>query len=159
MTYHQRETEKDRQAQKAIMEFFAEKWGCNVTETPPINQSGGQKYRIDGWLTLKDDDKRFCFVECKGYTKAGFYGLNVPKYRDGVELAEAANVPFIYAFSEPGRYGYVVVVDSDKKKAPCISRVTGRTPRHRPKNFDDTEPMIMFSEECITFFDQPRESA
>jgi hypothetical protein len=52
-----------------------------------------------------------------------------------------------------------VVVDSDKKKAPCISRVTGRTPRHRPKNFDDTEPMIMFSEECITFFDQPRESA
>ena len=151
MTHHQRETEQDRRVQRKILEFFADFWQCNVTETPPIDKPGGQKYRLDAWLTRKDNNARFCFMECKGFTKAGFYGLNVPKYRDGCDLARAASVPFILGFSEPGRYGYVVVLDKDGKEAPSKSCVTGSTPKDRPKNFDDKEPMIMFQKNGVRF--------
>ena len=159
MTHHQRETEKDRRAQREILEFFSGFWQCNITETPPIHKPGGQKYRLDAWLTRKGDNTRFCFMECKGYTDSGFYGLNVPKYRDGCELARAAMVPFILGFSQPGGYGYVVVLDKDGKKAPFTSRVTGKTPKGRPENFDDKEPMVMFPKSCVHFCQGFKESA
>lgn len=140
-----RETPEDKQREGLILAALAKYAKRDFQQVMTLG-----KYKIDGWLLQGNEVK--AWAECKWLTKTGFYGLNVPKFIEGCQLAKYTHIPFIYAFRDPEGYGYIMVHDATWPVASTTFRLAGGTQAGRSPNWDDIEPMMLFNERDIVRF-------
>jgi hypothetical protein len=143
MNHAQRETPQDKANEENILKLLARHRGCDYQQVMTLG-----KYKIDGWL--HQDKRVLAWVECKWLTKEGFYGLNVPKFIEGCELAAHTDTPFLYACRVPGKVGLLEVHNGAWSAVDADLRLAGG--RREPQNWDDIEPMMMFDPSLLTWF-------
>ena len=109
------------------------------------------KYRIDGWF--HQNKNLIGWFECKWYSQGhkAFAMLNVPKFKELVDLAELTGKPSYFLMREkqgpdvPGRMGYILIHDGKKIQCQYECKIAGGTPPGRKPLPDDVEPLIIFS--------------
>jgi hypothetical protein len=138
-----RETTEDLANEAEICEFFASKWKCEWRKL-----GNGGKYRIDAVLHRGKDIK--VFVEAKAH-KTSFMGLNLPKYMEMCELGIETGLPVYFLIRRNDEYGFIPVWDKTWKGVTPTLEMTGGTPPGREPLPDDVEPMMMFTDEDVTW--------
>jgi hypothetical protein len=150
--HHLRETVEDKKKEEVILRALVwhfNKQNVNQNESHSYQQVMTHgKYKIDGWVYNQNAEITH-WVECKALSKEGFYGVNFPKYIEGVNLARESGLPFLYAFcvkSQKGnkKIGYFTVHNGIWEDCKQNLNRCGGTPPGRSPNWDDIEPMMMF---------------
>ena len=142
--HHLRETPEDKRKERKILDALAAHLDAEVQQVETFG-----KYKIDGILHRASEV--VAFVECKWLDKEGFYGINLPKYVEGIGLATHGGAPFIYAVRTPGKFGYAVIHDGVWAVGDLKSVWTGGF--RNPPNWDDKEPMMMIQPEKMLWVD------
>lgn len=139
-----RKTKQDMEHEVEMLRWFAKHLGCEYTHC----ETEG-KYRIDG--IMHKAGEVVGYVECKWYSDNwnGFIGMNVPKYREIRDLGMYSDSRSDLLIRVPGALGVIQLWDySWPKHIPKI-RMAGSTPPGREPNWDDYEPMAMFTEDQV----------
>ena len=136
-----RQTQQDLQNEGEILAIAASKWGSVGVKLPE-----GGKYRLDAVLLDGSDIK--AWVEIKDYSKP-FIGLNIPKYLEGMLIAQMTGITFLFIIRLDGRVGYIKLHDGLVACEPPRYQYAGGTPKGREPLPDDVEPMAMFTKESF----------
>ena len=142
MSHDQRETEEDRKHQKVIMKAVAKHYGAELQVVETLG-----KYKIDG--ILYNGREVIGYVEAKWLKKDTMFGINVPKYVEGCQLAAYSKVPFMYAVRIPGKCGISILHDGIWAPDVVELKHSGGTPPGKDPNWDDKEPMMMINRDSI----------
>jgi hypothetical protein len=146
-----RETAQDRTREKKLLRIMSEHLGCSFWQNPNL-----VKYRLDGWFynesyngSCKGD--MIGWAECKWYgdNKTAFCALNVPKYMELINISSLTKLPSYFIFREQGRWGYLILHNGVQTIAEFTVVQTGGTPKGRPPNPDDIEPLIKFDKSYV----------
>ena len=139
-----RETEEDLRKQKRLFEVFSKQKKLYYSQF----SSFSKKYRIDGFCY--DQNKNIkCWVECKWYNNNAHCYLNVPKFKELIDLSETTLLPSYFLFREYDRWGYIMIHDGFNIVCKYNTKLTGGTPNGREANPDDIEPIIVLNKENI----------
>ena len=137
-----RETQSDLDNEGTIIKAVCSH--LNVTETKlPLN-----KFKVD--RALLNNKTIVGWVECKWYSKPGFYGMNLTKYMEGVNLGRLTGLPFYMAIRIPGKIGLTALYDHLWEAGDPKFCLTGGNNGRKPLD-DDIEPMAMFEESIFTW--------
>ena len=137
-----RENELDKRHQKRLFEVFAERNNVDFTQFP----SNSGKYVIDGYTHAEGN--LHSWIEAKWYSKTAHLYLNVPKFVQLCTLSRCTKRPSNLLFREGDRWGYIIVHDG-VQVTDYETVISGGTPKGRPHNIDDVEPLIQFKRKDI----------
>ena len=86
---------------------------------------------------------------CKLYNNNAHCYLNVPKFKELIDLSETTLLPSYFLFREYDRWGYIMIHDGFNIVCKYNTKLTGGTPNGREANPDDIEPIIVLNKENI----------
>jgi len=143
-----RETARDKEKELETLTKFCAQFGSTPRKLASIYSSEqSRKYRIDA--VMLDGNEIKAWVEVKNYSRSGFLGLNIVKYKEGTDLAKLTGIPFLMVISIAGRIGWIKLHDGLVFCIPPQYKMAGGTPKGKEPLHDDIEPMAMFSEDLI----------
>lgn len=134
-----RETPQDLKREAEILDALCHKFKCDWKKL-----GNGGKYRIDAVLhrgAVVD-----AFAEVKDYKTALHLYMNVPKYLEGMRIAEATQKPFLFIVRYQGKIGYIKAHGGGAWSDVQANVIMGGgTPPGRKPNPDDVEPLMQFN--------------
>jgi hypothetical protein len=143
-----RETAANQEKELETLTVFCNRFGSTPRKLASIYSSNqSRKYRIDAVILNGSEIK--AWAEVKNYSKSGFLGLNIVKYKEGTDLARLTGLPFLMVVSIAGKVGWLKLHDGLVFCAPPDYKLAGGTPRGQEPLHDDIEPMAMFSEDFV----------
>lgn len=142
-----RETTEDLIRQKRLFEVFSNSLNVNYKQF----SSYSKKYRIDGFCYNSNTKDIINWVECKWYTTKAHCYLNIPKFKELIDLSEITSLPSYFLFREYERWGYILLHDGKKIRCNYKVKLAGGTPKGRVVNEDDIEPLILLDTNNIVW--------
>jgi hypothetical protein len=139
-----RETAGDLIKQERLFKVFSEHIGSGFGQFPSF-----QKYRIDGFCYNIESKDIVCWVETKWYKGRAHLFLNVPKFNELISLSESTALPSYLLFREYDKWGYVCIHDGKRTVCDYKTKLAGGTPKDKPVNSDDIEPLIILNRSGI----------
>ena len=142
-----RETTEDLIRQKRLFEVFSKRLNVNYKQF----SSYSKKYRIDGFCYHSNTKDIASWVECKWYSSKAHYYLNIPKFKELIQLSDITLLPSYFLFREYERWGYILLHDGKKMRCNYKVKLAGGTPKGRVVNEDDIEPLIVLDTKNVVW--------
>lgn len=140
-----RETQEDLLRQKRLFEVFSKRLNVKYKQF----SSHSKKYRIDGFCYK--NNSIYSWVECKWYSKKAHCYLNIPKFKELIQLSDITLLPSYFLFREYDKWGYILLHDGKNIVCNYTVKLAGGTPEGRAPNEDDIEPLIVLDKKNIVW--------